>query len=96
MNSHVDDRTIAGAQRRVWISGRTTEQFIDAFPRITGLDSRRSRRCRVRPTRRISLAMADMSPRSIGPVTLTEDGSVYFKISTLPTYGVSRASITRG
>ena len=50
--------------------------------------SRTSRRCRARPTRRISRRWPISSPRSTkNGHTYVSDGSIYFKISTLPGYG---------
>jgi cysteinyl-tRNA synthetase len=85
----VDDRTIAGAQKAGLDLRSYTDQFIDAFrddARALGLEDVEDN---PRATDEINLqAMAEL----IGALdqkghTYRSDGSVYFKISTLPEYG---------
>jgi cysteinyl-tRNA synthetase len=85
----VDDRTIAGAQKAGMDLRSYTNQFIDAFledSRALGLEPVEEM---PRATDEANLqAMADL----IGTLTrnghtYVSDGSIYFKISTLPDYG---------
>jgi cysteinyl-tRNA synthetase len=85
----VDDRTIAGAQKAGMDLRSYTDQFVAAFHedrRALGLEDVEDM---PRATDEINLrAMADL----VGALdrtghTYRSDGSVYFKISTLPTYG---------
>jgi cysteinyl-tRNA synthetase len=85
----VDDRTIAGAQKAGMDLRSYTDQYIAAFredARALGLEEVEDM---PRATDEVNLrAMADL----VGALdrtghTYRSDGSVYFKISTLPTYG---------
>jgi cysteinyl-tRNA synthetase len=85
----VDDRTIAGAQKAGMDLRSYTDQYIAAFhedARALGLEDVEDM---PRATDPVNLrAMADL----VGALdrtghTYRSDGSVYFKISTLPTYG---------
>jgi cysteinyl-tRNA synthetase len=85
----VDDRTIAGAQKAGMDLRSYTDQYIEAFredARALGLEDVEDT---PRATDDVNLrAMADL----VGALdrtghTYRSDGSIYFKISTLPTYG---------
>src|SRR6185503_4986243 len=85
----VDDRTIAGAQKAGQDLRTYTDQYIDAFrqdARSLGLEP-------VEETPRATdeanmRAMADMiAALDRNGHTYRSDGSIYFKISTLPEYG---------
>jgi len=85
----VDDRTIAGAQKAGMDLRSYTDQFIAAYrddARALGLEEVEEM---PRATDEVNLrAMADLvSALDNGGHTYRSDGSVYFKISTLPTYG---------
>jgi len=85
----VDDRTIAGAQKAGLDLRSYTDQYIDAFlddSRAIGLEAveempRATDEGNIR-------AMANLvNALDRGGHTYRSDGSVYFRISTLPTYG---------
>jgi cysteinyl-tRNA synthetase len=85
----VDDRTIAGAQKAGMDLRSYTEQFIAAFmedSRALGLEDVEEM---PRATDEANLkAMADLvAALAKNGHTYVSDGSVYFKISTLPGYG---------
>jgi len=85
----VDDRTIAGAQKAGMDLRSYTDQFIAAYrddARALGLEEVEEM---PRATDEANLrAMADLvSALDSSGHTYRSDGSVYFKISTLPTYG---------
>jgi len=85
----VDDRTIAGAQKAGMDLRTYTEQFITAFredARALGLEDVEET---PRATDEANLrAMADMiAALDKNGHTYRSDGSIYFKISTLPDYG---------
>ncbi|HEX4348145.1 MAG TPA: cysteine--tRNA ligase [Vicinamibacterales bacterium] len=85
----VDDRTIAGAQKAGMDLRSYTDQFITAFledSRTLGLE----------PVEDMPRATDDANIKAMGEMvaaldknghTYRSDGSVYFKISTLPSYG---------
>ena len=85
----VDDRTIAGAQKAGMDLRAYTDQYIDAFREdARALGSSRSRRRRARPTKRTSARWRSMiAALESNGHTYRSDGSIYFKISTLPGYG---------
>jgi cysteinyl-tRNA synthetase len=85
----VDDRTIAGAQNAGLDLRSYTSQYIDAF-----LDD--SRTIGLEPVEEMPRATDEGNIRAMADLvnaldrsghTYRSDGSVYFKISTLPTYG---------
>jgi cysteinyl-tRNA synthetase len=85
----VDDRTIAGSQKAGMPLREYTNQWIDAFledARALGLEDVEER---PRATDQENLdAMADLvRALETNGHTYSSDGSVYFKISTLPQYG---------
>jgi cysteinyl-tRNA synthetase len=85
----IDDRTIVGAQQAGMDLRLYTEQYIDAFredARALGLEEVEEN---PRATDEVNLrAMADLV-RALGRNghTYVSDGSIYFKISTMPDYG---------
>jgi cysteinyl-tRNA synthetase len=85
----VDDRTIAGAQKAGMDLRAYTDRFIEAFREDSqrlGLEQLEET---PRATDELNLrAMADMiAALERNGHTYRSDGSVYFKISTMPTYG---------
>jgi cysteinyl-tRNA synthetase len=85
----VDDRTIAGSQKARMPLREYTNQYIDAFledARALGLEDVEER---PRATDRENLDAMGQLVRSLegNGHTYRSDGSVYFKISTLPQYG---------
>jgi cysteinyl-tRNA synthetase len=85
----VDDRTIAGAQKAGMELRAYTDQFIQAF-----LDD--SRTIGLEPVEEMPRATDAANIRAMGDLihaldknghTYRSDGSVYFKISTMPSYG---------
>src|SRR5437867_5388005 len=85
----IDDRTIAGAQQAGMDLRAYTEQYIEAFredARALGLEQVEEN---PRATDDANLrAMADMiAALEARGHTYRSDGSIYFKISTLPGYG---------
>jgi cysteinyl-tRNA synthetase len=85
----VDDRTIAGAQKAGMPLREYTNQYIDAFledSRALGLEDVEER---PRATDRANLDAMGTLVRALetNGHTYESDGSVYFKISTLPQYG---------
>lgn len=85
----VDDRTIAGSQKAGMPLRDYTNQYIDAFledARALGLEDVEER---PRATDRENLDAMGQLVRSLEAHghTYQSDGSVYFKISTLPQYG---------
>jgi cysteinyl-tRNA synthetase len=85
----VDDRTIAGAQKAGMDLRSYTEQYIKMFRddlRVLGLeDVEEMPRATDEPNLR---AMADViAALDRNGHTYLSDGSIYFKISTMPTYG---------
>jgi cysteinyl-tRNA synthetase len=85
----VDDRTIAGSQKAGQPLREYTNQFIDAFledSRALGLEEVEER---PRATDEENLGAMAQLVRSLekNGHTYESDGSVYFKISTLPQYG---------
>ena len=86
----VDDRTIAGAQKAgMPTCARTPISTSRPFARMRARSaSRRSRRCRARPTSANIQAMARLiAALDTNGHTYRSDGSIYFRISTLPEYG---------
>ncbi len=85
----VDDRTIAGAQAAGMNLRSYTDQYIDAFQedaRALGLE----------PVEEMPRATDESNIRAMGDLiralaanghTYVSDGSIYFRIATLPTYG---------
>lgn len=85
----VDDRTIAGAQKAGMPLGEYTTQYIDAFledSRALGLEDVEER---PRAADQVNLDAMGALVRALEAHghTYESDGSVYFKISTLPQYG---------
>ena len=85
----VDDRTIAGAQKAGMPLREYTAQYIDAFledSRALGLENVEER---PRATDQANLDAMGALVRALETQghTYESDGSVYFKISTLPQYG---------
>ena len=85
----VDDRTIAGAQKAGMDLRKYTTQFVEAFledSRALGLEDVEEM---PRATDEANLkAMADLiAALTKNGHTYVSDGSIYFKISTLPAYG---------
>ncbi len=85
----VDDRTIAGAQKAGMPLREYTNQYIDAFledSRALGLEDVEER---PRATDQANLDAMGTLVRALekNGHTYESDGSVYFKISTLPQYG---------
>ena len=86
----VDDRTIAGSQKAGMPLREYTNQYIDAFLEDAA-------RARARGCRRAAARHRSSQPRRDGRSwcesleanghTYQSDGSIYFKISTLPQYG---------
>jgi len=85
----VDDRTIAGAQKAAMPLRQYTDQYIDAFlddARALGLEDVEER---PRATDQENLDSMGALVRQLetNNHTYPSDGSVYFKIATLPQYG---------
>ena len=86
----VDDRTIAGAQKAGMDLRAYTDQYIAAFredARALGLEDGRGEPARDRRGEHRGDGRSDRARSSSNGHTYRSDGSVYFKISTLPGYG---------
>jgi cysteinyl-tRNA synthetase len=85
----VDDRTIAGAQKAGMDLRPYTDQYIAAFREDAAALGMEAIEEMPRATDEANLrAMADLvSALDTNGHTYRSDGSIYFKISTLPTYG---------
>jgi cysteinyl-tRNA synthetase len=85
----VDDRTIAGAQKAGMDLREYTTQFVDAFLEDSRALGQEDVEEMPRATDEANLkAMADLiAALAKNGHTYVSDGSIYFKISTLPAYG---------
>jgi cysteinyl-tRNA synthetase len=85
----VDDRTIAGSQKAGMPLGEYTNQYIEAFledARALGLEDVEERPRATDPANLDAMGSLVRALETHGH-TYESDGSVYFKISTLPQYG---------
>src|SRR5580765_2521757 len=85
----VDDRTIAGAQKAGMPLREYTDQYVDAFledTRALGLEDVEERPRATDPQNLEAMGKLVRALEAHGH-TYASEGSVYFKISTLPQYG---------